>query len=234
MTNPYKVLGVSEQATPEEIKKKYKTLCGKYHPDKGGDEAKFKEVQTAYSKITEPHKHERPQHNPFSGFQFNAFHQVKVKVDLTIEEAFRGTSKTVQVPHLNQGINVAIQAGTQHLDTMQFTVQGQDKIFIIDLWCSLIKHPVFTLDGNDVKITKTLPLLDFYKDNELLITDIEGKDFKLKFPANSNPGTQLRLKGKGFIHQGRRGNLIVTVNVELPILSSEQFIKLGELLNVDN
>lgn len=58
MTDPYSVLGISRDASDEEIKKAYRTLSRKYHPDaninnpnKDLAEAKFKEVQQAYQQI---------------------------------------------------------------------------------------------------------------------------------------------------------------------------------------
>ena len=45
----YKILGVEKSADEEEIKKAYRKLAHKYHPDKaGGDESKFKEINEAY------------------------------------------------------------------------------------------------------------------------------------------------------------------------------------------
>lgn len=49
--NPYQVLGISSQADIKEIKQAYKKLCLKYHPDNGGNENKFHEVNQAYQMI---------------------------------------------------------------------------------------------------------------------------------------------------------------------------------------
>ena len=58
MTDPYSVLGVSRDATDEEIKKAYRTLSRKYHPDaninnpnKDKAEEMFKTIQQAYNQI---------------------------------------------------------------------------------------------------------------------------------------------------------------------------------------
>lgn len=62
--NFYEILGVSKTASADEIKKAFRTLAHKYHPDKdGGDEAKFKEVAEAYGVLSDQNK--RAQYDQF-------------------------------------------------------------------------------------------------------------------------------------------------------------------------
>lgn len=62
----YTILGVNRNASPDEIKKAYRKMAAQHHPDKGGDTAKFQEVQKAYETLSDPQK--KQQHdNPMSG-----------------------------------------------------------------------------------------------------------------------------------------------------------------------
>jgi len=54
--NYYDILGVKRDATQDDIKKAFRKLAAKYHPDAGGDEAKFKEVSEAYATLSDPEK----------------------------------------------------------------------------------------------------------------------------------------------------------------------------------
>mmetsp|Transcript_34307 Transcript_34307/g.110169 ORF Transcript_34307/g.110169 Transcript_34307/m.110169 type:complete len:202 (-) Transcript_34307:370-975(-) len=69
--DPYAVLGVSRGASAEEIKKAYRRLALREHPDKGGDPERFKLINEAYSTLTEPQAR-RPQdtRRPFDEFDF--------------------------------------------------------------------------------------------------------------------------------------------------------------------
>lgn len=75
MKNYYDILGVSKDASADDIKKAYRKLAIKYHPDKNnGDDVKFKEINEAYDTLSNPEKKAQfdGSQNPFSG-GFNGF-----------------------------------------------------------------------------------------------------------------------------------------------------------------
>lgn len=53
--NPYEILGVSPLSSKADIKAAYRRLSKKYHPDLGGDEEKFKEINEAWDYIDKNH-----------------------------------------------------------------------------------------------------------------------------------------------------------------------------------
>jgi curved DNA-binding protein len=76
----YAVLGVSKNASQDDIKRAFRKLAMQHHPDKGGDETKFKQLNEAYSVLGDPaqraqYDSPRPQHQGFnfnnSNFDFN-------------------------------------------------------------------------------------------------------------------------------------------------------------------
>lgn len=86
-SNYYDILGVKKEASKDEIKKAFYKLASKHHPDKGGDEAKFKEASEAYSVLSDDKKRKEydmygqsfagngPQSGGFdpNGFDFSQF-----------------------------------------------------------------------------------------------------------------------------------------------------------------
>ncbi len=71
MKNYYDVLGVSEDASNDQIKKAFKDIAKKEHPDRGGDEAKFKDANEAYDTL----KNSRKRHDYDTMRKFGGPHQ---------------------------------------------------------------------------------------------------------------------------------------------------------------
>jgi DnaJ-class molecular chaperone len=117
--NPYNILGVDRSATKDEIKKAYRKLALQHHPDRGGDENKFKEITQAHTILTDDERRRRydltggvedtPQHPPFNPFDLfggmfrNPEQQTQqlppkiVVVEIELEEAWKGTTIQLNV-----------------------------------------------------------------------------------------------------------------------------------------
>src|SRR6056300_2014206 len=70
----YSTLGVSKNASDKELKQAYKKASMQHHPDRGGDEAKFKQINEAYSTLKDPQKRGMYDHQQNGGgqaFNFN-------------------------------------------------------------------------------------------------------------------------------------------------------------------
>lgn len=72
----YDILGVTEKATAEEIKRAYRKLASQHHPDKGGDKTKFQEIQSAYDTLSDNNRRQQydMQRNGFGGNGGNQWH----------------------------------------------------------------------------------------------------------------------------------------------------------------
>ena len=111
MNKYYETLGLNNTATKEEVKAAYKKLVKVHHPDKGGDEEKFKEISEAFEILSgkrKPKQEPRQQGNPFGGanpFQGTAFEHMfnrrrkakntVIHLELTLEDVFSGTKKEI-------------------------------------------------------------------------------------------------------------------------------------------
>ena len=102
----YSILGVDKKATKDDIKKAFRKLAHKFHPDKGtGDEAKFKEITEAYSILGDDKKRREydtygqefagnqaggGQGNPFGGFDFSGFQGFSQGAEFDMGDLFEG------------------------------------------------------------------------------------------------------------------------------------------------
>lgn len=123
----YEVLGVSKTASSDEIKKAYRKLAIKYHPDKeGGSEEKFKEINEAYEVLKDSDKRSRYDQfghagvggngfsggNPFEGFNYSNYGGFAQGFDFDISDIFGdifGGGSSRRSPEENRGADLAVR-----------------------------------------------------------------------------------------------------------------------------
>lgn len=117
----YQTLGVQRNADATEIKKAYRKLAGKHHPDKGGDEAEFKKIQEAYEGLSDPQKRQMydqfgtvdpQQTGGMGGQQFDPFGQGSPFQDIFSQFGFNrggpGSQRQFRNPDANVNLKVPI------------------------------------------------------------------------------------------------------------------------------
>jgi len=105
----YQTLGVTEQANPDEIKRAFRKLASQHHPDKGGDTAKYQEIQRAYDILSDDGRRqqydmERQGVGRNGGFQFH-FNQGGPNIDEIFRSFGFGSDPFAQHRHQQQRRN---------------------------------------------------------------------------------------------------------------------------------
>ena len=168
MKNFYDTLGVSETASEKEIKNAFKTLAKKHHPDQGGDENKFKEINEAYDTLKNSEK--RQEYDTLrkyggrnmgtgQGFNFNTgdFFSEDVFQDFFSGFGFgpgRGQTRTYrQKPRTNSSINIRIALSIKEIyNATEKTVSvklpsGRDEIVHLKIPAGVQNGVVFKYRG---------------------------------------------------------------------------------------
>jgi molecular chaperone DnaJ len=224
--NFYTILGVSEKATQDEIKKAYRKKAIESHPDKGGSEEEFKKISEAYDNLGDENKrkdYDNKRNNPFANFGGNPFEdffsnqfsgQRKrtvpdkiIEINIGAVESYNGVDKTItyQRKHSCNGCN---GTGGEKIVCKTCNGTGANEIRIgTGLFVQIVRQPCRSCNGQG-SFFKTKC---FTCNGESTINSVDN--ITIKLPKGVDNGQFLKLQGNGDYHQSMYGNLIIKINL---------------------
>ena len=222
LNNPWYILGVEPDASLTAIKKAYKRLAIKMHPDKGGSVADWLNISQAYEKII------NKEHVPVKKGKDVKY----VDIYLAIEQQIKGFQGFVVVDEEEElYIKVKIPAGALKND--RFKVMQNNKKYIINIKEKADK--VFTRQGNNVIIYKKLDIIDIMKQKTFVILSPLGEYIEVQIPPNTDTGSIIVVKGQGLYNRRtkKRGNLRINVKVNIPTVNKDNVQEIIKRLKDD-
>ena len=186
----YEVLGVSRDASPDEIKKAYRKLAVKYHPDKNpgnaAAEEKFKEASNAYEVLSDPKKRQIYNQRGHAGVNDMGFHGFT-----NMDDIFSNFGDIF-------GRTVFGNFGDVFGDVFNRQAPGTPQTQAMDTRIKLTISFVEAVYGTEKQV------------------NVQGKSITIKIPAGIKDGQTLRLQGQGGRAAGSRqsSSLLVTISVE--------------------
>jgi curved DNA-binding protein len=274
----YKVLGLNKTASDEDIKKAYRKLARKYHPDLNPNNAEahktFQQINEANEVLSDAEKRKKydqygenwkhadqyeqarkqqgggqyygGQQGGFEGFggdggQFSDFFEqmfgggqrktrsniqyrgedYNASLQMNLTDAYTTRQEVININ--DKKVRITIPAGVEDGQAIKLKGYGSPGINggpAGDLYIKFVinNNTNFKRVGNDLYHTIDLELYTAVLGGELTIDTLSGK-IKLKVASETQNGTKIRVKGKGFPvykKEGQFGDMYVTYNVKIP------------------
>ena len=257
--NYYDVLGVDKNASQDDIKKAYRNLSKKYHPDKtGGNDSKFKEINEAYDTLgdeTKRRQYDNP--NPFSGFHnfgenkggfswsWNAANtrpmpqNIEVHIEISMTEAYYGCNRNVRIG--SKSFNIDIPKGVTSGKVIVYAGQGgkgydpltgQEKYG--DLYVKVSVRSTDKMYLNNDGTLEMVVAIDWIDailgcDMEL---DVFDKTVNVRVPKYTQNGGYVLSAGKGFpkFKSDSYTNLKINFIVKMPRSLADSHIEMLETI----
>lgn len=245
----YQTLGVARTATPEEIKRAYRVLASRHHPDKGGDTAQFQKIEEAYRVLSDPQQrqqYDNPQpqfNNGFPGsFSFNfganpfedlftQFHQQQrrprvytTRMDVTLEDVATGVVKTLSLntPDGIKNIEVRVPQGAE--DGLRVRYDGMFENAHLDIQYRILPHATFTRTGLNLFVNTEVDLWDLILGTSIRVPTIFGTTLEVSVPPKTKPSATLRMGGYGLTANGITGDQFLLISARMPASISQELL----------
>ena len=234
--NPYSVLGVDRNADKDTVKKAYRKLAMKFHPDRNdGKDEKFKEVKAAYDKIKDGPPTVK---NPFTGFGDFDFstttenfsdilrearyqHQMQVSVTaiISLKDAVLGPVQYMQIPirGKTESVKIAIPPGVMNNESVKYPKVSNGVDVVIKY--KITPDPVWSVENLNLIKQQEISIWDLITGTSLNVETIDGSILRLRIPPRTQPGTHMRVTGKGVTSRQlgvTNGDMLVRLNGKIP------------------
>ncbi len=142
---------------------------------------------------------------------------IDVPLSITLEEAYNGGKRQVTLPHSvgSKRIEVAVPRAVDDGSRVHISLDDGTQVFFV---ISLMPHPRFTRDGDDLYHDLIVPFEDAVLGGEVQFESLKGR-LALKVPRGSADGRRIRISGHGMPNRsypGAFGDLYVVVKPQIP------------------
>ncbi len=159
----------------------------------------------------------------FEAEDFGVGADVHASLTVTLPDAARGATQRLRLP-TGKDVDVKIPAGISNGQQIRLKGQGmagQAGAGDVLITVSIAPHPVFALDGADIRLDLPITLYEAVLGAKVRVPTLD-RPVEITIPPWTSGGRTFRLKGKGFPAKTGRGDLLVTVRVVLPDNSDDE------------